>query len=212
VAGPGVWICNECIALCSEIMIEELGAGWERVESSPKEIAVIDRAPASDQDTEGIAESAIELCPLDLVETTDSLATKNGLRHGEHVVAQDDARLGQAMLVSDLDLGADASDRSGDRRTRDRSEHFYRGVLGKHADRPAPRGWHRPVVAADQSLALWLIAFSIAAIVAAAAWVAAGRNASATPLQQRLWRSRWIIVAIVLIVGFLLASSLGYTA
>jgi len=30
VAGPGVWICNECITLCNHIMIEELGPGWER--------------------------------------------------------------------------------------------------------------------------------------------------------------------------------------
>jgi len=26
VAGPGVWICNECVALCNEIMIEEVGS------------------------------------------------------------------------------------------------------------------------------------------------------------------------------------------
>jgi ribosomal protein L37AE/L43A len=44
VAGPGVWICNECIALCNEIMIEELGTDSERTVPAPEEIAVIERA------------------------------------------------------------------------------------------------------------------------------------------------------------------------
>jgi len=47
VAGPGVLICNECVALCNDIMIEELGAGWERSVPSPQEIDLIERAAAT---------------------------------------------------------------------------------------------------------------------------------------------------------------------
>jgi hypothetical protein len=47
IAGPGVLICNECIALCNDIMVEELGAGWERSQASPQEIEVIERAAAA---------------------------------------------------------------------------------------------------------------------------------------------------------------------
>jgi ATP-dependent protease Clp ATPase subunit len=47
IAGPGVLICNECIALCNDILVEELGAGWERSEPSPQEIEVIERSAAT---------------------------------------------------------------------------------------------------------------------------------------------------------------------
>lgn len=44
VAGPGVYICDECIELCSEIVVEELGTE-EEVElkdiPKPKEILAI---------------------------------------------------------------------------------------------------------------------------------------------------------------------------
>ena len=47
IAGPGVLICNECIALCNDIMVEELGAAWERSEPSRQEVEVIEHAAAA---------------------------------------------------------------------------------------------------------------------------------------------------------------------
>jgi hypothetical protein len=47
VAGPGVWICNECIALCNEIMIEELGSDRERIEVSCAGADVMARAASA---------------------------------------------------------------------------------------------------------------------------------------------------------------------
>jgi ATP-dependent Clp protease ATP-binding subunit ClpX len=29
IAGPSVWICNECVALCVEILEDELGPDWD---------------------------------------------------------------------------------------------------------------------------------------------------------------------------------------
>ncbi len=47
VAGPGVWICNECVALCNEIMIEELGSDRERTEPLSERAHIIERAAAA---------------------------------------------------------------------------------------------------------------------------------------------------------------------
>jgi hypothetical protein len=47
IAGPGVLICNECIALCNDIMVAELGAEWQRSDPSLQEIEVIERAAAA---------------------------------------------------------------------------------------------------------------------------------------------------------------------
>jgi ATP-dependent Clp protease ATP-binding subunit ClpX len=35
VAGPGVWICNECVALCNEILSNELAPGVKSDDPAP---------------------------------------------------------------------------------------------------------------------------------------------------------------------------------
>ena len=42
VAGPGVYICNECIGLCNEIIGEEL-SGTPRPEPTPRRQSWLDR-------------------------------------------------------------------------------------------------------------------------------------------------------------------------
>ncbi len=45
VAGPGVWICNECVALCNEIMIEEVGSDRVHLDPmSPRRVDLMERA------------------------------------------------------------------------------------------------------------------------------------------------------------------------
>jgi ATP-dependent Clp protease ATP-binding subunit ClpX len=49
IAGPGVYICDECIDLCNEIIVEEVGKAHERVLDSEIESAAREAREAVDR-------------------------------------------------------------------------------------------------------------------------------------------------------------------
>src|SRR3954453_8235582 len=59
---------------------------------------------------------------------------------GDHVVATDHTRYGQAFVRPHLHLGVNASDGASDWRAGDRVQNLYRRVAGEHADRAATGG------------------------------------------------------------------------
>lgn len=67
-----------------------------------------------------------------------------GLGNGDHVVATDDCRLGEALILSNFNLGWDPSDRPRDWRTGDTVEKQDRGIAGEDTDRSSSR-WRSQV-------------------------------------------------------------------
>ena len=49
IAGPGVYICDECIDLCNQIMVEEVGKPHQRVLDSEIEAAAREAREAVDR-------------------------------------------------------------------------------------------------------------------------------------------------------------------
>jgi hypothetical protein len=62
-----------------------------------------------------------------------------GLGNGDHVVATDDCRLGETLVLSHFHFGWDPSNGPRDWRTGDTVEQRDRGIAGEDADRPFSR-------------------------------------------------------------------------
>src|SRR5690606_32936198 len=75
----------------------------------------------------------------DLVEATDAFAIEIFDRHGDDVVATDDATFGQPLLGTDFDLGADPTNPACDRCARHRRQHRDGRVTAENADGTASR-------------------------------------------------------------------------
>lgn len=96
-------------------------------------------------------QSDVECCPCDLIEATDWFIVEIFDRHGDDVVATDDAAFRQSLLGTDLDLGTNSTDRPGDRCARDRAQHCDGGITGENADGAASGG--SPEVGPDDVVA-----------------------------------------------------------
>ena len=136
------WRC--ALALSNRSQVDpQLSRAYTTKRSSYARQAVMGSSPsphASVPNVEGIAQSPIELRSLDLVEMACGCPIENTLRNGEDVVAVHDARLRQPLLVANLDFGADAANRPGDRCARDSAEHGDGGVTSQDTDRSPPCG------------------------------------------------------------------------
>ena len=90
---------------------------------------------------EGIAEGLVESDPAVEVEVTDGFWLEKRDRNCDQVVAADDTLIGKALIGPDFNLRADTTDRSGDRRARNRGENGDGSVTSEDADGPPPGPW-----------------------------------------------------------------------
>lgn len=86
------------------------------------------------------SQSTVEFGPCHLIEVADGFSIDIFDRYGDDVVATDDASLGQSLLGTDLDLGADSSDRAGDRCTSERGQDGDGRITRENADRATSCG------------------------------------------------------------------------
>ena len=86
------------------------------------------------------SQSNVEFGPCDLIEVTDGFSIEIFDRHGDDVVAVDDASFGQSLLGTDFDLGADCADRAGDRCAGNRRQDRNGRITGENADRSTSCG------------------------------------------------------------------------
>ena len=73
-------------------------------------------------DVQSESQSNVQFGAFDLIEATDGFSIEIFDRHSDDVVATDDASFGQSLFGTDLDLGADSTDRAGDRCAGDRGQ------------------------------------------------------------------------------------------
>ena len=130
------------------------------------------REDPSVDDVDRKSKRSVEFGSCDLVEVPNGLGIEILDRHRDHVVAGDDAALGQSLLCPDLDFGADTSDGSRDRGARDRAQHSDGCVTSEDADRATSCGcteinpedvvacYHAGAVSAASRRADWMSAGS----------------------------------------------------
>ena len=94
---------------------------------------------ASVNDVEGVSQRPVELGARDLIEMSDGMIIKVFKRNGQHVVAIDRPRFREPFVDTNLDLGTDSSNRSSDRRARDRGQHSDRRIASEHANGASTR-------------------------------------------------------------------------
>lgn len=90
---------------------------------------------------EGVAKRLVKLDSGFEIELTDGFCINKRDGDRYQVVAADDAAIGKAHGLSDLDLGADTANRSGDRRAGDGGENGDGSITGQDTDGPPPRWW-----------------------------------------------------------------------